>query len=384
MPIRNASDAEEVAATTLRQLGQLDATTTASGRDGGIDVVSAHAVAQVKAETVRTGRPVIQAIFGIAKYLEKQAYVFSLAGYTSAATEWADEADVRLYEFDLEGCARPVNAPALKAQFIRGPVNLHLKSGDIVVSEGALAETITKGCRDFGGILVTGEVDTHQVWTCKAVRVFPGEVRVEIELTLHTEALKRCGLLEEEPAARPWHRPTRDWVCRFWTSLKRCGEEAAGLLNFEIPVNSSTIRTVASLEPRIEGVSMDVETPSFYVGVQRDARYSRLARKLTEAVESNSEVQMTGVTGRESEWRLFIDRYGARGTVEGDGTDVDWTELRGRPFTVSIGEIGFMLDEAHDSKDKINSIVTALRMAVRALGDDPEDCEIEDVWTWTT
>lgn len=64
--IRTWQDAEENAAEWMRYMGYADAMVTNGGADGGIDVVSQHAVAQVKREAVAVGSPMIQKFYGAA------------------------------------------------------------------------------------------------------------------------------------------------------------------------------------------------------------------------------------------------------------------------------------------------------------------------------
>lgn len=60
---------------------------TPVGADEGIDVTSVEAIAPVKMEGVKTGRP-------------------------ESATEWADRVEVALFRFDLQGTPEPVDAAA--------------------------------------------------------------------------------------------------------------------------------------------------------------------------------------------------------------------------------------------------------------------------------
>lgn len=110
--IKTFGDAEIYAAEYLRYLGFVDAIPTPAGSDGGIDVVSSHAIAQVKMEGVTTGRPVIQALLGVATIEGKVPVAFSLAGYTTQALEWADRARVACFEFAIDGSVVAVNAVA--------------------------------------------------------------------------------------------------------------------------------------------------------------------------------------------------------------------------------------------------------------------------------
>lgn len=111
--IKTFEDAELAARDWMRFMGFLDAQIfPGGGADGGVDVTSLEAVAQVKATVGKVGRPVIQQISGIARLEGKRALCFAIGGFTPDASHWAVQADVALYEFDLIGTAHPVNAYA--------------------------------------------------------------------------------------------------------------------------------------------------------------------------------------------------------------------------------------------------------------------------------
>lgn len=110
--IRTARDAELAAAEWMDWMGFSQVAATAPGADGGIDVVSREAVAQVKAETVPVGRPKIQQLHGVATAAGKTGVFFSLSGYTSAAKSFAESVGVALFAFDLQGKPDAVNSPA--------------------------------------------------------------------------------------------------------------------------------------------------------------------------------------------------------------------------------------------------------------------------------
>lgn len=109
---KKPEDAEEAARDWMVFLGFRDARLTQRGADGGIDVDSTEAVAQVKAEMRPTGRPVIQGLNGVAAHHKKLGLFFSLGGYTSEALHWATDADIAAFEFDYSGGVEPVNPPA--------------------------------------------------------------------------------------------------------------------------------------------------------------------------------------------------------------------------------------------------------------------------------
>lgn len=110
--IRSPDDAEQVAAEWMRHLGFADARCTGAGVDGGVDVRSQAAVAQVKAQLTPVGRPELQALYGVARSEGRQPLFFSLMSYTAAALAWADEVGMALFRFDHAGLVQAVNVPA--------------------------------------------------------------------------------------------------------------------------------------------------------------------------------------------------------------------------------------------------------------------------------
>lgn len=110
--IKTHREAEEYAAEVLWALGFTDAEPTPPGADGGVDVLGSGVVAQVKMEGVPTGRPVLQAIAGIASVEGARALVFSLAGYTPQALDWAERAHVACFEFAFDGVVEPRSSAA--------------------------------------------------------------------------------------------------------------------------------------------------------------------------------------------------------------------------------------------------------------------------------
>lgn len=103
---------EQAAAAAMRQLGFPDAVVTPRGSDGGVDVRSARAVAQVKARLTATPRPEVQQLFGVARAEHKLGIFFSLAGFTAGAIEWAEQAGVALFVLESTGGVRPIGAVA--------------------------------------------------------------------------------------------------------------------------------------------------------------------------------------------------------------------------------------------------------------------------------
>lgn len=102
-------EAEKAALAWMRRNEFVGAKLTPRGADGGIDVISETAVAQVKAEATSTGRPAVQRIHGVAANQGRKSLFFSTAGYTIQATEWADEAGVSLFLLVSSSTVIPVN-----------------------------------------------------------------------------------------------------------------------------------------------------------------------------------------------------------------------------------------------------------------------------------
>jgi hypothetical protein len=101
--IRDWRDAELFAAVHMRTLGFTDAEATQSSGDGGIDVVSRAALAQVKHFfAVPVGAPTVQQLVGAALRARCRLF-YSLSGYTRAARALAEEANVALFEYTLDG-----------------------------------------------------------------------------------------------------------------------------------------------------------------------------------------------------------------------------------------------------------------------------------------
>ena len=102
-------EAETAALKWMRKMKFVGAKLTQGGADGGVDVISKVAVAQVKAEARSTGRPAVQRIHGVAASRGLKALFFSTSGYTAQAAKWADDAGVALFVFDEYRRVRPFN-----------------------------------------------------------------------------------------------------------------------------------------------------------------------------------------------------------------------------------------------------------------------------------
>lgn len=101
-------DAERLAEMYMIYLGYPDAQRTNTGPDGGVDVESARAVAQVKDQGNPVGRHLIQQLYGVAHSKRKKA-IFFARSYAPPAIQWAHENGVALYVFRRDGQVHDVH-----------------------------------------------------------------------------------------------------------------------------------------------------------------------------------------------------------------------------------------------------------------------------------
>lgn len=104
-------DAEKLARDYMRTIGFTDARLTPPGPDGGIDVVSIDAVAQVKWHVAQIGSPELQALFGIAA-LQGKAALFFAQRYSAEALKWGTKSKMALFRFKTSGDIEAVSSEA--------------------------------------------------------------------------------------------------------------------------------------------------------------------------------------------------------------------------------------------------------------------------------
>jgi len=111
--IVTARDAEQNAASRMREMGFSDAAVTVSGPDGGIDVRAGSAVAQVKLWYRPVGTPELQRLFGArGNQRHLKMLFFARSGYARGAIRYGDEHEIALFTFDEAGALRPENVHA--------------------------------------------------------------------------------------------------------------------------------------------------------------------------------------------------------------------------------------------------------------------------------
>ena len=132
--------AEQNAAAWMRYWGFKDAKVTQGGADGGVDVRSRRAIAQVKHEAALVGRPVVQRLAGArGSNYDLALFFFSGVGFTRGAIEFADEVDMALFKYSLSGARSPANRSA--RAFLRTiPAAVERAAAERAAQERAAAE----------------------------------------------------------------------------------------------------------------------------------------------------------------------------------------------------------------------------------------------------
>jgi hypothetical protein len=84
---------------------------TGPGADRGIDVTADVGVAQVKHQATPVGAPVAQGALGAGHGRQKVLF-FALSGFTRQAADFAQQAGVALFSYDIYGSVTPRNVEA--------------------------------------------------------------------------------------------------------------------------------------------------------------------------------------------------------------------------------------------------------------------------------
>ena len=95
-------EAEHLCAKWLAHLGELSVQVTRAKSDGGIDIVSARCIAQVKNYKGSVGVVPIRELVGVASIDGRFPVFFTSGSYTKAALDFAEVANVYLFRYDAE------------------------------------------------------------------------------------------------------------------------------------------------------------------------------------------------------------------------------------------------------------------------------------------
>ena len=119
MQISDWRTAELNAAKWMQYWGWPDAKVTDAGPDAGIDVRAHSAIAQVKYEARQVGRPVLHQLVGARPRGRDDVALlfFTGAGYSRTALDYANERDIALFHYNLDGTMQAVNGAAESVLF---------------------------------------------------------------------------------------------------------------------------------------------------------------------------------------------------------------------------------------------------------------------------
>ncbi|MFF7485140.1 restriction endonuclease [Streptomyces luteogriseus] len=113
MQISSWQQAELNAARWMRHWGYSDATAHPGGPDSGIDVRANGALGQVKYQAAQVGRPELQRFVGARPHgSTAQLIFFTGSKYASTAVAYAQERNIALFTYRLDGAMTPVNDAA--------------------------------------------------------------------------------------------------------------------------------------------------------------------------------------------------------------------------------------------------------------------------------
>ncbi|WP_261994390.1 restriction endonuclease [Streptomyces sp. ME109] len=113
MQISSWQQAERNAARWMCHWGYSDATARPGGPDSGIDVRATGALGQVKYQAAQVGRPELQRFVGARPYgSTAQLIFFTGSDYASTAVAYAQEWNIALFRYRLDGTMMPVNDTA--------------------------------------------------------------------------------------------------------------------------------------------------------------------------------------------------------------------------------------------------------------------------------
>ncbi|WP_306933806.1 restriction endonuclease [Streptomyces luteogriseus] len=122
MQISSWQQAELNAARWMRHWGYTDATAHPGGPDSGIDVRATGALGQVKYQAAQVGRPELQRFVGARPYgSTAQLIFFTGSNYAATAVAYAQEWNIALFTYRLDGAMTPVNDAARRIQRSSAP-----------------------------------------------------------------------------------------------------------------------------------------------------------------------------------------------------------------------------------------------------------------------
>lgn len=136
--------AEKIAESHLNDLGFFRVQRTVSGADGGLDVVGQGVAAQVKLLRTPVGSPDVQRLRGAAHRVENAVfYAHRMSGYSRSAVRIADDSDVALFTYDLDGTVAAVNQYAVEIESPLGAMQRAIAQARVAHVRWAAVKFIT-------------------------------------------------------------------------------------------------------------------------------------------------------------------------------------------------------------------------------------------------
>ena len=117
-------EAEFLARDWMLYLGAGGSKVSSATRDGGMDVVSAQFVAEVKHHASPVPPSLVRQIFGVAAAERKRALFFSLSGYSTAAIEFATQTGIALFVYDYSRGTLSAKSPSATQALTNGLASL--------------------------------------------------------------------------------------------------------------------------------------------------------------------------------------------------------------------------------------------------------------------
>lgn len=117
-------EAEFLARDWMLYLGAGGSKVSSATRDGGMDVVSAQFVAEVKHHASPVPPSLVRQIFGVAAAERKRALFFSLSGYSTTAIEFATQTGIALFVYDYSRGTLSAKSPSATQALTNGLASL--------------------------------------------------------------------------------------------------------------------------------------------------------------------------------------------------------------------------------------------------------------------
>jgi hypothetical protein len=258
--------AELLASAHMVNLGFTDARTTQAGADGGIDIVSSRAAAQVKFLSQPVGSPDIQRLRGAAHGYEN-ALFYSYSGYSKAAFATAEASEVALFDYTAQNTVFAANESAEKLSDAVG------QAADLGDDTAERALAITSKVSNF----LISALDNSEIGK-------PGQVTdqtMDTATTLNSRvvaiARERQTILEVLNESEPYLTANLDTVTPENNSLEIIGQMQQFLARLENRKALAVKMLAIAVETR-ELIPVSEEHIARRLALRKESRLEKIAR----------------------------------------------------------------------------------------------------------